>query len=164
MSVGVSTMPETAVSNTGPIIHLLEINQIQLLNSFEQVFIPKKVLDEAGNIHLPIKNIKVIIPNENEVYETKKELSNFKLHEGELHSLYFACKLKHLFLTDDLEAREAATFLNVKVHGTLGVIVLAYKKQLIDKEQAKKAIQQLYWHSSLFLTPFIVKEALRLLE
>jgi len=137
---------------------------LRLLNVLEEIFIPQKVIEEAGCIILPLKNIKIIFINETEIKETKEILKEFILHPGELHALHLARKLNVLFLTDDLEARDAAISQNIEVHGTLGVVILAYKRGLIDKEEAKKSIQQLYWNSSLFLTPFIVEEALRLLE
>ncbi len=157
-------MPEKAVTNAGPIIHLFEISQLGLLHVFEQVFVPQKIVEETSNIVLPVKNYKVVTLHEEDIAETRELLKEFKLHPGEMHSLHLAKRLNVLFLTDDLEARNASIFLNIEVHGTAGIIVLGYQRGLLSKEQAKEAIQQLYFNSSLFLTHFIVEEALQLLK
>ena len=49
-----------------------------------------------------------------------------------------------MFLTDDLEARDAANHLRIEVHGSLGIIAMAYKKRMIGLAEAKQLIFDLY--------------------
>lgn len=164
MCAGVCSMPETVVSNSGPLIHLSEVQQLQLFQLFKQVLIPQRVLEEAGKISTHLKNVTVIALDEKEIKVTAEKLKEFKVHAGELQALHLAYKTKALFLTDDLEAREAATSLSLEVHGTLGIVALAYHQKMIDKEEAIRIMHQLYTNSSLYLTRFIMEEALRLLQ
>ena len=55
-----------------------------------------------------------------------------------------------------MDARCAAERLNIKVHGSVGVVVRAYHRNLIDIKQAEKALNDLYDVSSLFVTRAIV--------
>ncbi len=43
-------MADNAVSNTGPILHLTEINLIKVLDIFSSVFIPEEVAEELRKI------------------------------------------------------------------------------------------------------------------
>jgi len=160
------------VSNSGPIIHLAQIGRFDLLDIFSKVFIPKRVYEEISIVDKPGKeelkkaqNIKVVMVSSKDVENLRKELGDFKLDEGELHSLFLCKKLKiDYFFTDDLEARRAAKYLKFDVHGSAGIIALTYKKGLISLEKAKKALNDLYEISSLFITKAIVDMAIGELE
>lgn len=69
-----------------------------------------------------------------------------------------------LFHTDDLDAREAGKQLGFEVHGSVGIITRAYREGIIDLEMAKKALEDLYSISKLFVTRGIIEEAIKELE
>jgi len=69
-----------------------------------------------------------------------------------------------IFLTDDLDARDAGKQLEFEVHGSIGVIARAYREGLIDLKRAKRALGDLYSISKLFVTKAIIEEAIKELE
>lgn len=152
----------SAVSDSGPLIHLSEINQINLLSLFNSLAIPDSVLEEVGEVNL--ENVKVIKVAEKNVELFAKSIKKFKLQKAEIDTLYLAKKMDSIFLTDDLEAREAANYLKIKVHGSLGIIALAHVKRIINLTEAKQLILNLYNESTLFLTKSLVDLAINELE
>lgn len=160
-----------AVSNAGPLIHLAEINCFELLKVFSKVYVPKTVYGEVCIEGKPgereLKNaedIEVLEPTEGEVKKTEEALS-IDLDVGELDALALSNQLGvGVFLTDDLDAREAGKKLGFSVHGSAGVIARAYRKNLIDLADAKKALEDLYNVSKLFITNAIVEKAIEQLE
>lgn len=154
------------VSNSGPLIHLAQIGMLDLLDVFPVIYIPQKVYGEVCITGMPgyfeIKdkeNIKVLQVSDADINLIKSKI-NEKLHDGEMHALALCNKLAEVFLTDDMEARYAAEKLNIEVHGSIGIIVRAYRENLIDIEQAEKALNDLYDISNLFVTRAIVDIAI----
>jgi len=152
----------TVVSNSGPLIHLAQTGMFHLLDIFSNIYIPRKVYEEVCIEGMPgcseVKdagNIKVLLVSDAETGVIKSKITG-KLHEGELHALALSSKLNKIFLTDDMGARCAAERLNIEVHGSVGVVVLAYHRNLIDIKQAEKTLNDLYDVSSLFVTRAIV--------
>ncbi len=160
------------VSNTGPVIHLAQIGRFDLLGVFSKIFIPRGVYEEISLVDKPggeelkeAQNIKVVVVPPKDIENLRRGLADFKLDEGELQSLFLCRKLKiDYFFTDDLEARRAAKYLKLEVHGSAGIIALAYREGLIGLEEAKKALNDLYEVSSLFITKAIVDIATEELE
>jgi predicted nucleic acid-binding protein len=90
---------------------------------------------------------------------------SIKLEEGELQALTLCNRLKvELFLTDDLDARDAGKQLGFEVHGSVGVLVRAYRDGLIDLKRVKRALGDLYSICKLFLTKAIIEGAIKELE
>ena len=151
----------SAVPDSGPLIHLNEINQINLLNLFDILTVPTSVAEEVGE--LIFKNIKIANVSEKDK-EFIKLIRKFKLQQAEIDALYLAYSKNSMLLTDDLEARDAARHIGVEVHGSLGIISMAYKKQTINLAEAKRFIFDLYHISTLFLTKSLVDLAIDKLE
>lgn len=162
---------DNAVSNAGPLIHLAEIERFALLKVFTKIYIPEKVYKEACIEGMPgerevrnAENIEVLSVSKEEIEKVSEKI-NLKLEEGELEALTLCNRLKvEIFLTDDLDARDAGKQLGFEVHGSVGVIARAYREGLIDLEMAKKALEDLYSISKLFVTRGIIKEAIKELE
>lgn len=152
----------SAVSDSGPLIHLIEIKQLKLLNLFNVLIVPDSVLQEVGDLNL--KNIKVVKVVDRDSASFIKLINKFKLQKAEIDALYLAKDTNSMFLTDDLEAREAANLFGINVHGSLGIIALAYKKQIISFTEAKQFILDLHNDSTLFLTKSLVDLAINELE
>jgi len=151
-----------AVSNSGPLIHLNEIDYLELFNLFKKIIIADKVFDEVGkDILNKLDNKEVVNIDSNKLKSLLPLIKYFKLQDAEIRCLYLARKQEALFLTDDLEARGAAKKLNINVHGTIGIVILAYKKDILTKNESKNIIWSLYNDSSLFLTEFLVNLALK---
>lgn len=159
MSYG-DCMASKAVSDTGPILHLNEISIAKALDVFQEVFIAEEVKNELIKNKIEIsKRIKLINlkPQFKDVAEIF--INKFSLDLGESQSIALALQEKvDWFLTDDLDARTVANFHDVEAHGTVGIILRAFREKLINKETAIKKVNELHTISSLFITKDIINQ------
>lgn len=160
-------MDEEAVSDSGPLIHLAQINKFNILSVFNKIFIPQAVYDEVciagkpGDIELHSAGFIDVCEVSNEDIEAINKSVEMMLDEGETHALALCMKInKKIFLTDDLDAREAGTSLGLEVHGSIGVIARAYKHGLADLTEAKTALNDLYNVSDLFVARAIIDDVI----
>ena len=157
-----------AVSNSGPLIHLSQVGKFELLYMFSKIYIPKIVYKEVnikgkpGETELKsAKNTQICEVFSEDIKNIKEKVKDFKLHKGELQALSLCNKLKkEIFLTDDLDAREAGKSLGLRVHGSVGIIVRAYREKLVDLRETEEILNALYEVSKLFITKAIIEEAI----
>lgn len=148
---------KSAVFDTGPLIHLNEINNLELLDLFEKILIPNEVLEELGlqiKKHIKLsKNINLKLLNAKNKNISKYILEQYNLDLGESACIAL-CKQENikLFFTDDLDAREIAKSMGINVHGTLAIITRCLKEKIINKKETIKIVNELYEKSSLYLT------------
>lgn len=123
------------VADTGPIISLAQINKLDLLFQLSKgVRIPTKVWDELLHSEKPETSlIKIKLSS----FVTKTNLINYKSEiidddEIEAINLFFELKADYL-LIDDRKARREAEKLDIKCLGTLGLLFLAKKRNLLPK-------------------------------
>jgi predicted nucleic acid-binding protein len=64
-----------------------------------------------------------------------------------------------LVVTDDLKPRKVAKVLKLDVIGTLGILRLAYRRDLIDKAELKEYVKKL--HDVLYFKEDLEKWVLR---
>lgn len=124
------------ICNTTPFIALASVDQVQLLKDvYNSVLVPAAVIDElrqGGPI--PVPDI--------QAYEWVKAVPNiedisnrllFQLDFGERQVVIRALRDEaDLVLIDDRLARNIAEYLGLKVKGTLGVLVEAKRRGLIE--------------------------------
>lgn len=163
-------MEYEAVSNAGPLIHLAQIKKFDLLKVFNRIFIPQAVYDEvciagkSGERELRSSGIEICKVSNEDVEIIRKSIDAV-LDEGELHALALTRKLeKNLFLTDDLDARDAGIATGLEVHGSVGIIAMAYRHKLIDLTEAKSALLDLYSISNLFVARAIIESVIDEIE
>lgn len=147
---------KTAVSDAGPFLHLEEVEQLGLLDVVKAVLTTPEIMDERGKITESLKRLKGVrqkelTPKNKDI--TKYLMRRYGLHLGETTGIAL-CKQEQikLFFTDDLEARQIAQVLKLKPHGTLAIVLRALKERLLTKEQATKAVHDIYEKSSMFFT------------
>ena len=128
-----------AVADAGPLIHLHEINAIDLLKIFSVVHIPERVGDEVRATILTDLYEQVGISKKHHV--GRNDLAAFVqqnqlegLHAGELAALFLCRSLPvATLLTDDLAVRHQAKNLGVTPVGSLGIVVRAYHLEYISR-------------------------------
>ncbi|KTG18026.1 hypothetical protein [Haloferax profundi] len=149
-----------AVADTGPIIHLDEIGVLELLSVIDEVLIPQTVYQEleAGTIPPALESI------EYELVEADVTGHDVDLDPGETAALAVASERTAVLLTDDLAARDAANARDVEVHGSIGIIVLAYSRGELAKSEAAKLMRALQAETSLFITDAVVERGIALLD
>ena len=150
-----------AVADSGPIIHLAEIDCLKALKIFKTIIIPEEVLNELSKKkenHLnKLKNIKSIQLQAEYKDNAKIFSEEYELHLGEAEAIALAIQEKiNLFLTDDLEARTTAKEYHLEVHGTVGIILRAFKENVLTKEETIKKVNELHKNSSLFITKDLI--------
>jgi predicted nucleic acid-binding protein len=158
-------MPELVISNSTVIIALSSINQLYILKElYEEIIIPREVFDEltrvqnkpGSNIN-EIEWIKSLSISDNKL----KEYLSYNLHKGEAETIALAEENRaDLVLLDDYWGRKIAELRNLKITGTMGILVKAKKECIIEK--VKPLLDQLihkgFWISDdLYIS--ILKES-----
>lgn len=92
--------------------------------------------------------IDVIKPSKDDIRAAEKLQKN--LGSGERYVIIIGIAKNCLIATDDLKPRKLAKEMGLDVIGTLGILRLAYKKNLIDEEDLRKSVNKL--HEILYFT------------
>ena len=147
-----------AVLDTGPIIHLNQIQSLDLVNIFEEVLVTETVLEELAEYQIPGKLEEI------NYQKTAADQKSYNLDPGESTALETARQENAVLITDDLEARKKAKELGIETHGSIGVIAVNQQKEKITLEQAKMKMRQLQKESTLFTTNQIIEQAIKKLK
>ncbi|MBI5748502.1 MAG: DUF3368 domain-containing protein [Nitrospinae bacterium] len=127
------------VSNSTPLIALSKINQLALLKEyFSEVYIPKAVYREVvvqgGKLYgaEEVNNLEYI-----KVKEVKNRLAvkslMISLDEGEAEAIILTAESKaNLLLIDDADGRKVAQGMDLKITGTVGILLMAAKDKKLD--------------------------------
>ena len=164
--MGLNKSPFSIVCDAGPIIHLDELNCLDLVFDFETVFIPDAVLKEI-EIHRPqvLKNDLFVFEQINvgtiRHIELETLIASFSLHKGEQEALAFmVTKPESILITDDSAARLAAITLKLKVHGTIGILIRAVRRNQRTLEETINIIRSIPSKSSLHIKSSILDSVL----
>lgn len=145
-----------AVFDAGPFIHLHEIKKINLVDLFKKILTTKEIVEECKRIESIIKQLKNV--EEKELLPQSKDLAKLLLEKygldlGEATGIALSKQENiKLFFTDDLDAKGTAHTLGFEAHGTIAIILRAYREKFFTKEETIKAVEELYQHSTLFFT------------
>lgn len=154
------------VCDAGPLIHLDEVGHLQLLADFKKVIVAHGVRHEVTN-HRRISFeepdiawslVNAIFPLESFV----KTICNlFSLDAGEKEALSLLDNEPDaVFLTDDAAARIVATKLGYRVHGTIGVLVRAIRRDLLNPEEVADVLQRIRNVSTLYIKNSLLQEVI----
>jgi predicted nucleic acid-binding protein len=137
------------VSDATPIVALSKIRRLNLLPTyFGEIHIPEKVYNEIifENIEKELADIEWL-----KIKKVKNTTAvsylNMLLHRGESEAIQLAIELEaDLLLVDDRLARNIAKTFDLKIMGTLGILLLAWKNGAIDiKQEIDKLITSGFW-------------------
>ena len=145
------------IINASPLIILGKLNKLELLvKIFKNIEIPEEVYNEVvikgkgytDSLVLKkfIERGSISIVKLNDKYSKMAEEVQliFSIDAGEAETLALARQLGHKQLViDEISAREAAKSLDLKPIGTLGVLLIAFKKGIISKEQIEKIVKEM---------------------
>lgn len=153
------------VSNSGPIIHLSMAGQLDLLPClFGKVLVPAAVYRETvedgaglpGSAELRSASWAEVVDSAGDLPQVTAVA---QLDPGERATLSLALTSDaRLVLLDDLQARNAARRLGLKVMGTLGVLVLACRQGRIP---AVGPVLTSLLDKGFWVSPEVVAEVLR---
>lgn len=155
------------VSDASPLIAFARIQQLHILTeTLGELIIPQVVFEEccrhiekpgAREIEKSVKN-KSISVNNNQLTETVKDFQ-YILDTGELHAISLAIELGSGLLIDEKLGRSIAQNLHLKIIGTAGVLLLAYRKNIITSiPEAIESLQQAgYYLSNKLVSELLAK-------
>lgn len=130
------------VSDTTPLSELAKVGKLNLLHDiYEKIIIPQEVYHEVTTGTHPAVNlvqladwIEIQTISSSEKVSTLKTITN--LGWGECAAMILAEELEaDQLLIDDLEARRVALSRNLKITGTLGILLVAKQLGLITSVQ-----------------------------
>jgi len=130
------------VCNTSPLIFLNSIDKLDLLEKlFSEVYIPNSVYDEIrkkGEKEKILVNINHLLQKgKYRLYVVKNQMVVLsmlgRLHRGEVEVMVSYLELNADFaLLDDLLARNKAQSMGINTIGTLGLLLLGFKKGYVN--------------------------------
>jgi len=162
------------VSNSGPLIALGKLNRLNLLEKlYGKVLIPKIVYREVVVEGMKIGEIdafradllvgRVLIPVDFE-FETTNIEKDYGIHPGEAEAIKIALK-EHadLVLIDDIRARIAARKNNLKIKGTVGVLVDSYRKGFINLSEFESLMNELAERNDIWISGEFCRKILKMI-
>ena len=164
----------TVVSNSGPLMALGKLGQLDLLfRLFGHVKIPaavyREVVIEGGQqghfdalvAEMAIRRgqLEVVDVGQDELPSTVASLS---LDAGEKEVIYLGTQISEsLVLLDDLKAREEAKTLGLPVRGTLGVLVQAYRASLVTFEEIETLFDAIISRDDIWVASGLCREVIK---
>jgi predicted nucleic acid-binding protein len=168
---------KTAVCDSGPLMALAKLNRLLLLRKlFGKVLIPQAVYQETvirgmRQGYSDALAIKLFLEHEGwqTIYisrqDINKDLLEKKLDAGEIESIQLAMNVKDaILLIDDEEARGVARKQGLRTKGTVGVLVEAFEKGLIDSEGIELLFAQIQARDDIWISPVLCKKVLSKLK
>ncbi len=162
--------PPLVVCDAGPLIHLDEMDALDLLADFAEVLVPEAVWREVEQ-HRPraLSHPGVTLCRTTPRMAVSPELEAlaqvFSLHTGEWEALRVA--MEHhpgLLLTDDTAARLAAGNLRIGTHGTIGILVRAIRRRQRTKEEILAVLRSLPRRSTLHMKSSLLQSVISEVE
>ncbi len=141
----------------GPLIHLDELGCLDLMRDFAEVQVPEVVCQEVQrNRPSALRRRSVKLTRMRFSPQPTRELLElsqvFLLNAGELEALKLMQENPAgILLTDDAAARFDAHRLQYEVHGTIGVVLRALRRQQRTKRQILNLLRSLPQRSTLFI-------------
>lgn len=164
-------MAKPVVSDAGPLIALAKLNLLHLLERlYGRVYFPGSVYKEAVVEGLrqgleDAHTLRLFLIQEGwetmEVENAPDELLSLHLDQGELESLALALDMNALLLIDEERGREVARRHRVKVRGTLGILIEAYRRGFITSNQLRFYFDQIEERTDIWISPSLCHRLLQ---
>jgi len=153
------------VCDSGPIIHLDELNCLYLLEDFKEVLIPETVHKEIKRYRslssLNRLNVPFIFTPGNIPYDARllTLCRIFSLDVGETEALALMEKNPQaVFLTDDASARMVAEQMGFRVHGTIGVLVRSIRRGQMEPGEVLRILGEAPSKTTLYMKHSLLDE------
>jgi len=146
------------IGDSSALVALAVMDRLSLLEEiFEEVFVPLAVYDEVC-IDNKAQSLKLKKFLSDKVIKVELDISKMGLGQGELEAITLYQNMKADFLLiDDRRAKSFAKLNGIEVIGSLGVMLLAKEKGLIDslRDDFKKLLD-----SNLFISKTLINKIL----
>lgn len=169
-SVVKSRSKTVVVCDAGPLIHLQEVGHLHLLADFQKIIVPHGVEHEVVRYRrfdfaendIAWLLVPARLPLERSINAICKL---FALDAGEVEAISI---LTHepgaLFLTDDAAARIVAGKLGYRVHGTIGILVRAIRRDLLEPEEVIEILHRIRYESTLHIKESLLQEVISIIK
>lgn len=153
-------MTDEAICDTGPILHLHEIDKLDSLNIFGRLYVTSLVANELNSygidvLSLDLKTqISLVDVNNKKRFQEVNKLITKPIHPADTEVFILARDRNYSIpvLTDDLTLRRQLEQQGALVIGTIGILVRAYHNGLMNREELEKAIDYLFEESTLYIS------------
>jgi len=156
------------VTDAGPLIHLDELDALDLLNDFAEVLVPDAVWREVEH-HRPqaLQHIGVRLTARTANAAAGPVIAAlapiYTLHAGEREALALCLENpSSILLTDDTAARMAAGSLGIVARGTLGVLVRAVRRGQRSREEVLHLLASIPARTTLHVRPALLSEVVEI--
>jgi predicted nucleic acid-binding protein len=160
------TESRPVVLDAGPLIHLDELNCLDLLGDFHPLIAPPIVWQEAVRHRPHLLKPGGLVLQESDVSADPRLAALTRtslLDAGERAALNLLLQHRDaLFLTDDAAARVAAESLGIATRGTLGILVRSIRRGLRSKAAILSTLATLRKCSTLHVSQPLLEEIIRL--
>jgi len=145
------------IINASPLIIFGKLNKLDiLLKLYEKVEISNEVYNEVvvkgGHLRDALmvneyieKNLIKVIKLDNKHLDTANRIGLiFSIDPGEAETIALAIQSNQkVIIIDEIAAREAAKSLNIRPIGTLGILLEAFKKKIINEKEIEGLIKEM---------------------
>lgn len=160
-----TTEPALVVADAGPLIHLDELDALDVLSDYAAIFVPNAVWLEVQH-HRPkvlqytlIKLVRQLPPAPSARINAMTAI--YTLHHGEREALALCLdRAIDELLTDDTAARLAAKSLNIGAHGTLGLLIRAVRQQLRTPSEVLALLAAIPQQTTLHIRTSLLSEVI----
>ncbi len=151
-----------AITDTGPMLHLHEIDHLETLGIFNHLTIPDLVAKELRTFGLDPSHLGVTGLNTTILTVEKKqwspvisEASRPTIHpaDAQVFILAQSNQFQKSVLTDDLALRRRLESKGATVVGSVGVLVRAYTTDLLKRDELENTVEALFTTSTLHMSP-----------
>ena len=158
------------ICDTGPILHLDELDCLELLKDFQEVIVPAAVEveirrhrpDILKQHNVPLNVVPVLQALDDELLTLCRM---FALHAGEIEALFLMKNYPGaIFLTDDSAARLVGQRMQYKVHGTIGILLRAIRRKMLTPRDVVELIRQIPARSTLHVKASLLNDIIEQLE
>lgn len=152
------------VSDTSPLNYLVLIGQISILPTlYSRVLIPPSVYEELGAPETPeaVREWRANLPGWIVVLSDQPapDIGSNYLHAGERDAISLALNIQaDALIIDERRGREEAEKRGLKIIGTLGVIIAAHERDLLDLTETFDRLRQTTFHVSSKLLAAILRK------
>lgn len=157
------------VCDAGPLIHLDELDCLDLLSDFPKIYIPDQVWGEVERHRPGILSSSLVFQKISVEISVEPQfqllIRTFSLDLGEQAALsLMGLYPDAVLLTDDAAARLAAKALDYRSHGTIGVLLRSGRRGLRSREDIASILRSLPFRSTLHIRQSLLQEILVELE
>lgn len=155
-------MSMTIVTNAGPLMVFSKLNLLHLLETlYGHVIIPDAVYHETVVMGIrrgfpDARTLRLFLDKHDWVFQEPvdlpEEIEALRLDRGEKEAIALANLKNALLLMDEERGRSAARKMNIQARGSLGVLIEAYRKELISEVRLRFCFEEIMNRNDIWIS------------